>query len=83
MPTVAKFDGIKIMFYYNEHPPPHFHAKFAQNRAAIDIETLTVMEGLLPPGKLRLIIAWASSRKLALHRTFMRAGKHDTLEQIL
>ncbi|WP_449409607.1 DUF4160 domain-containing protein [Methylobacterium komagatae] len=29
MPVVAEFDGIRIMFYANEHPPPHFHAYFA------------------------------------------------------
>jgi hypothetical protein len=24
MPTVAMVDGIKIQFYWDEHPPPHF-----------------------------------------------------------
>jgi hypothetical protein len=34
MPTVAIADGIKIQFYFNEHPQPHFHAAFAESVAA-------------------------------------------------
>jgi hypothetical protein len=26
MPTLSAFDGIKIMMYYRDHLPPHFHA---------------------------------------------------------
>jgi hypothetical protein len=26
MPVVAIVDGVKIEFYPDEHPPPHFHA---------------------------------------------------------
>jgi len=29
MPVVALVDGVKIAFYANEHPPPHFHAMIA------------------------------------------------------
>lgn len=42
MPTmVALVDGVKIQFYANEHPPPHFHAEFAEHRGVIDIESLS------------------------------------------
>jgi len=27
MPTVAWFYGIAIAMYYNDHNPPHFHAR--------------------------------------------------------
>jgi hypothetical protein len=37
MPTVPMFDGIKIQFYWGEHPPPHFHAEHAEYVALIDI----------------------------------------------
>jgi hypothetical protein len=32
MATVAIVDGIKIQFYNEEHPPPHFHAEYAESR---------------------------------------------------
>jgi hypothetical protein len=34
-----------IAFYYDEHPPPHFHVRFAEFRAQIDIETLNMING--------------------------------------
>jgi hypothetical protein len=30
------------------HPPPHFHARYGEFEATIDIETLDVLEGPLP-----------------------------------
>jgi hypothetical protein len=59
MPTVAIVEGVKIQFYSREHPPPHFHAVFAEHRAQIDSTSLTVLKGELPPAKLRAVIAWA------------------------
>ena len=32
MPTVAVVAGIAIVMYYNDHLPPHFHAKQAGSR---------------------------------------------------
>jgi hypothetical protein len=28
MPTIAWFYGIMIQMYYNDHEPPHFHARY-------------------------------------------------------
>jgi len=30
MPVVAIVDGVKIEFYPDGHPPPHFHARYAE-----------------------------------------------------
>ncbi len=48
MPTISKFYGIVIQMYWNDHPPPHFHAVYAEDEAKIDIGTLEVIEGWLP-----------------------------------
>ena len=71
MPIVAKFDGIKILFYNDEHPPPHFHAIFAEHEAMIDIESLDVLQGYLPLPKLRKTKAWAAERRGALFSAWM------------
>ena len=70
MPTVARFDGIKIQFFAREHPPPHFHAAFAEYRAQIDVATLTVIRGSLPPAKLQAVVEWACTRQDALNRAW-------------
>ena len=40
MPTVKTIDSIKIDIYSRDHPPPHFHVKFAEYEELIVIETL-------------------------------------------
>jgi hypothetical protein len=39
VPVVAIVDGVKIEFYPDEHPPPHFHARYAEFVAQIEIRT--------------------------------------------
>jgi hypothetical protein len=59
MPEICRFFGIVIAMFYDDHNPPHFHAAYGEYRAAITIETLSVMEGYLPPRALGLVIEWA------------------------
>ena len=33
MPVISDFLGIVIYMYFNEHNPPHFHAKYNEFRA--------------------------------------------------
>lgn len=53
VPTVAIIDGVRIDFYFDEHPPPHFHARYAEFIAQVDIGTLEVIKGSLPTPQLR------------------------------
>ena len=43
MPEVSRFYGIIIALYYNEHNPPHFHVKYGEYTAEIEIATLVVL----------------------------------------
>jgi hypothetical protein len=45
--------------FFNEHPPPHFHARYGEFEATIAIETLEVIEGELPNRALNLVRGWA------------------------
>ncbi|MFL5139940.1 MAG: DUF4160 domain-containing protein, partial [Microvirga sp.] len=60
---------MKIQFYSNEHPPPHFHVEFAEYRALIRIDTMTVLQGTLPRNKLRRVIECATPRQAVLLAT--------------
>jgi len=64
MPTVAVIDGIRVRFYNDDHPPPHFHVEAAEYQAVIRIDRLSVVAGYSLAPQLRKVIAWARPRKL-------------------
>lgn len=66
MPTIALIDGMRLMMYVNDHPPPHFHVLLAEYRAVIEIEPARMVAGWLPRPKLRSIIGWARTRRADL-----------------
>jgi hypothetical protein len=45
--------------YYNDHTPPHFHARYAEHEAQLEIHSLEVLRGSLPPPQLVLVQGWA------------------------
>jgi hypothetical protein len=47
MPEISRFFGIIITMNYNDHAPPHFHARYSGDQAIIDIWTLQVLGGRL------------------------------------
>lgn len=63
MPTFFIIDGIKIVFYFNEHNPPHFHALFAENELVIEIRSLEIMEGKLPKNQLKKVMKFAKENE--------------------
>jgi hypothetical protein len=59
MPTISAFYGILIRMFFNDHPPAHFHARYGEFEATIDIGTLQVIQGELPRRALNLVQEWA------------------------
>ena len=45
--------------FFNDHPPPHFHARYGEFEATVEIPTLEIIEGHLPRRALDLIREWA------------------------
>lgn len=59
MPEICRFLGIVILMYFDDHNPPHFHVKYNDYKAVMDIQTLNILAGYLP-GKVRgLVEEWA------------------------
>lgn len=76
MPTISRFYGILIRMYHDDdHAPPHLHAVYSDQEAAIGIDTLEVLRGELPGGAPRLVQDWAS-----LHREELLADR-DRVEK--
>ena len=65
MPVLSRFYGIIIRMYFQqvEHNPPHIHALYGEDMAAIDIQTGEVLEGHLPPKALAMVREWAAIHK--------------------
>jgi hypothetical protein len=59
MPTISAFYGILIRMFFNDHPPPHFHARYGEFEATIEIASLNILEGTLPSRALNLVREWA------------------------
>jgi hypothetical protein len=53
VPTISRFYGILISMYVDEHQPPHFHAKYGEYEAQIEIATSEIINGELPSRALR------------------------------
>ena len=58
MPVVSRFFGIAIAFYWEDHLPPHFHAKYSGDEAMIDIRNGEVMRGEISKRALALVQEW-------------------------
>lgn len=63
MPQISNFYGILIYMYYNDHAPPHFHAKYGGKEVIINIETLSILMGKIQPRALGMVIEWATCIK--------------------
>ncbi len=59
MPEICRFLGIIITMYFDEHNPPHFHVRYNDHRASIDIKTLNIINGMLPAKVRGLVVEWA------------------------
>ncbi|HMQ45938.1 MAG TPA: DUF4160 domain-containing protein [Saprospiraceae bacterium] len=59
MLTYFTFDGIKVDLYFDDHPPPHFHALYAEYEAIITIQSLEVYRGYLPKKQLKTVLKWS------------------------
>jgi Domain of unknown function (DUF4160) len=82
MPEISRFYGIIIALYYNEHNPPHFHAKYAEFQAEIDIRTLQIINGDLPKRAKALVLEWADEHREELMQDWELARLHAELNSI-
>lgn len=69
MPELSRFFGIVITMYTRDHPPPHFHARYGEHEALVDVETSEILRGSLPRRAQAMVIEWSE-----LHRAELRAA---------
>jgi hypothetical protein len=81
MPRVSEFNGIAIYMYAEDHPPPHFHARYGGRWAKISIATGKPAAGTLPKRVQRLLRTWSAMHRDELNAnwTRVRAGAPPAL----
>jgi hypothetical protein len=68
--------------YFDDHPPPHFHAYYGEFSAKITIDTLELTEGQLPRRALALVLEWATGHRAELRENWDLAEQHRPLNAI-
>ncbi len=82
MPEISRFFGIVIKMFFDDHNPPHFHAEYGDSEALIDIRTLSVFAGRLPPRVMGLIVEWSTLHQQELLDDWGRAQAQQALQKI-
>ena len=82
MPVVSRFFGILVAFYWEDHLPPHFHAKYSGDEGLVEIRTGTVIRGSLPRRALSLVEEWRSMHVEELLENWERARQRQPLAYI-
>ncbi len=82
MPRISEFFGIVVTMYYNDHAPPHFHAKYAEHEVTLEIDTLDVLSGELPRRATALVREWAAMHRTELMQAWRAARNGEPLESI-
>jgi hypothetical protein len=73
VPRLSYFYGIAIYLYYEDHDPPHFHARYGEHEARILIPTGAVLDGSLPRRAQRLVDDWVSEHRQELTACWQQA----------
>ena len=71
MPVISMFYGIIVSLYFvdnRQHKKPHIHVKYQDKEAVISLPGGGVLEGSLPPSKMKLVAAW-----IEIHRDELMA----------
>lgn len=82
MPELSRFYGIIIRMFYDDHPPPHFHAVYQGEQVQVDINTLEVIEGRMSRRALALVFEWAGLHREELRRAWEQASTNQEPSKI-
>lgn len=67
---------------YDEHLPPHFHARYAEHEAQIVIATGQVREGSLPSRALAMVHEWTELHRDELNENWRLRERNLPLNRI-
>jgi hypothetical protein len=72
MPEISRFFGVIIRMYFDDHPPPHFHAIYGGREMQVSIDPIVILEGDLPRRAVSMVIEWAALHQRELMENWER-----------
>lgn len=81
MPIISKFLGIVIAMFWDDHSPPHFHARYGEFEITVNIFD-GVVEGKFPKRALRLVLEWYELHKEELREDWELCRKGENPKPI-
>jgi hypothetical protein len=66
MPAISMFYGLIVYMYFldnKKHTKPHIHVKFQDQELVAAIPDGEILEGKIPPAKMKLLQAWVELHK--------------------
>lgn len=82
MPVISDFHGIVVSMYYDDHPPPHFHARYNEDEVVMQVDPVAVLQGWLPGRCMRRVLPWSAVHQAALKDNWARARRGESLRRI-
>ena len=81
MPVISRFYGILIAMYFNDHNPPHVHAKYSGYEALFSFDG-EIIEGDIPKRASKFVKEWISFHKSELEENWEKARIGQPLNYI-
>ncbi|HPA48051.1 MAG TPA: DUF4160 domain-containing protein [bacterium] len=82
MPEIARFFGIVVRMYYDEHNPPHLHAEYQGRKILLDFRGNVIRGDLGSRTALRLVREWIDLHVMELHRNWNLAKEGKEIKKI-
>mgnify|MGYP001601864662 CR=1 FL=1 len=81
MPEICRFFGIVVFMNYNDHEPPHFHARYQDQEVTVEIKT-GIVQGKMSKRALRMVLDWCEIYQAELLGNWEQARKRKRLPGI-
>jgi hypothetical protein len=82
VPRISDFYGVIITMYFTDHPPPHFHARYGEHEAQVEIATGRFLSGSLPRRAENMVEEWAGLHRPELEANWIKAESQHPLDSI-
>jgi hypothetical protein len=82
MPIISTFFGIVVRMFYEDHPPPHFHAEYQGQQGKFGFDGIMTVGNIRSRTALRLIREWAELHRDELEANWERARAKTPLDRI-
>ena len=72
MPTIVRIGRMRLVMFYRDHMPRHFHVATPDGDAQIALADLSIMNGRLRTSELEMVRDWARANIEFLEREWER-----------